>query len=146
MKKLSIDKLSQKQVAKFKHKVAFSQFVQSLKLSPENCWLCCDSTFVSLKDLHKHISCNHKDIVENYFEKLHDNLSSTCQSKPTCDNVHTVVADNKKSTIIPVTNDEHNCSCCPKNFIVLLFYHYVYIGCSLNFLKTWQVYSDNSFQ
>ena len=126
MKKLNSNNLSQKQINKIKYKAAFSQFVQSLKKTEEY-WLCCNLTFLCLKELHKHVSCCHVNDVTNIFKTL---------SKQANDK--TLEADKHLPKFVPPTIDKRCCSC-SKAFVVILFYHYANISYRLSSLKQWQV-------
>ena len=130
MKKLNPNKLSVKDMEKIRLKAAFSQFVDSLKVWRKgcsgNCWQCCDTVFVSLAQLHKHISCNHLDVVKKYYGCLEE---KTVQSKSV-----------KISSFFSApTTEKITCNCCVKNFVVILFYHYVKIEYDLHLISEWQV-------
>ena len=130
MKKINLCRLSQKQIDKIKIRAAFSMFVQSLKFGRDddgNFWTCCHSNFFSLKDLHKHVSCNHMGAIAKLGQKLFDESPEKKQEE-----LRPLLYD---FTLI----DDHCCSCTSKKFIVVLFYQYVNLLVDLNSLKKWQV-------
>jgi len=112
MKKLNSNNLSEKQLDKIKYKAAFSQFVQSLKQS-EGYWFCCNATFSCLKNLHKHVSCNHMNDVVNIFQTFPNNSNDSPKRLTTC-----------HKSLFPGLIDDHCCSCSSKSFVVVLFYKY----------------------
>ena len=132
MMKLHTNKLSQKKIDRKAQKAAFVQFVNLLQKSNDVIsgktiyWECCNIGFSSLRQLHKHISCNHEDVIDELCIKL--KRPSQSEEKTLC-----------SECTFPEVIDLFLCSCSPRDFVVILFYHYVEIDCDLNMLKTWQV-------
>ena len=123
MKKLNFNKLSDKQVQNIMLKAAFSNFIKSLKISDH--WKCCNITYTSLPDIHKHVSFQHMDVVKCHVYDLQSNLKSENFVK-----IESPILENAI---------EFACKCSSNKFIVILFYHYVKISYDLKILKDWQV-------
>ena len=144
MKKGNLKNLSVKELHKLFHKAAFSQFVDSTvnqnQQYEENCWACCKKKFKLLKDVHRHVAeCHYDEIKKNYFKLKEDYEKKVSEQDKKKDELYDV-------TIEPSSEVESfMCICGCKDFVVLLFYHYVEnpINHGLDTMKNWQVFLRN---
>ncbi|CAK8693227.1 unnamed protein product [Clavelina lepadiformis] len=140
MKKVNLKNLSAKELHKLFHKAAFSQFVDSTvnqnQQYEEICWVCCKKEFKLLKDVHRHVAeCHYDEIKKNYL-KLKEDYEKKVSEQDKNKYEHDDVKIEPNSEV-----ESFMCICGCKDFVVLLFYHYVEnpINHGLDTIKIWQV-------
>lgn len=125
MKKLNFNKLSNKQIQNILFKAAFSNFVKSLKVSEH--WECCQITYKTLQEVHKHVSVEHIDLVKDLICDLNEESQSKDRK-----------LEEQQFPTLELVKD-YSCQCFTKTYVVILFYHYTNISYNLKTIKNWQV-------